>query len=107
VTGYQGYPDASGLLAGIRRTNSLVLQRPLWMLQKPELLRTEQGLPCYEGKLKLLSGPERLETGWWDDDGIARDYFVASNPRGVRLWVYRDRGKDSHRRLWYLHGMFG
>jgi protein ImuB len=107
--GYQVHSDASRLLADVQRTNSLVLQRPLWMLQQPELLVTEQGMPCYQGRLKLLDGPERLETGWWDDDGIARDYFVACNPRGVHLWIYRDRGNkgDRDRRLWYLHGMFG
>lgn len=100
---------ASGLLADIRRTGSLVLQRPLWMLQNPEQLATEQGMPCYLGVLKLLDGPERLETGWWDGDGIARDYFVACNPRGVYLWIYHDRNnsRDSNNHRWFLHGKFG
>ena len=75
------------------------------MLQKPEQLATAYGVPCYQGTLELLDGPERLETGWWDDDGIARDYFVACNLRGVHLWVYRDRDRDKP--CWYLHGMFG
>lgn len=95
------------LLANIRHTNSLVLQRPLWMLQVPELLMVEQGVPCYQGALSLLAGPERIETGWWDDDGIARDYFIARNTGGVHLWVYQDRRGDRHSRRWYLHGMFG
>jgi protein ImuB len=99
------YCHAPELLTEIQRTNSLVLQRPLWMLQKPEPLVTEQDMPCYQGILKLLDGPERLETGWWDDDSIARDYFVACNPRGVHLWVYRDRNRG--RTSWYLHGKFG
>jgi len=102
----QGHTHAAELLADIRRTNSLVLQRPLWMLPVPELLVVEQGVPRYQGALKLLNGPERLETGWWDDDGICRDYFVACNPAGVHLWVYQDRGRDG-RECWYLHGMFG
>jgi len=99
------YCHAPELLAEVQRTNSLVLQRPLWMLQQPEMLVTEQGMPCYQGVLKLLDGPERLETGWWDDDSIARDYFVARNPRGVHLWIFRDRNGDKF--SWYLHGMFG
>ena len=110
VQGYQAHSDVSGFLEDIRRTNSLVLKRPLWLLQKPEQLVTEQGMPCYQGRLKLLDGPERLETGWWDDDGIARDYFIARNPGGVYLWVYRDRCKDRDRHRhcsWYLHGKFG
>jgi len=105
MPGHQHYLHAPELLAEVRRTNSLVLQRPLWMLQNPEPLVAEQGLPCYQGTLELLDGPERLETGWWDDDGIARDYFVACNSSGVRLWVYRDRNRGKP--CWYLHGMFG
>ena len=75
------------------------------MLQEPRLLATEQDLPVCEGILQLLDGPERLETGWWDDDGIARDYFVARSPKGVHLWVYRNRKEKSGR--WFLHGIFG
>jgi len=97
-------PHAPELLADIRRTSSLVLQRPLWMLPAPELLVANDSEPCYQGALKLIKGPERLETGWWDDDGIARDYFVAVNPAGVHLWIYQNRGKD---KSWYLHGIFG
>ncbi len=95
---------APELLAEIRRTNSLVLQRPLWMLQEPRPLGCDRDTPHYQGPLKLLAGPERLETGWWDDDGIARDYFVAVNPKGMHLWIYRNRGGD---KSWHLHGKFG
>lgn len=78
--------------------------RPLWMLPEPALLHAERGHPIHLGPLRLVDGPERLETGWWDEDGIARDYFTAVNPRGMRLWVFRDR----HARAdWYLHGFFG
>lgn len=80
------------------------VQRPLWMLPEPALLAAEQGLPIHQGRLHLLEGPERLETGWWDDDGIARDYYTAVNPRGVRLWIFRDR---KHAAAWYLQGFFG
>jgi len=81
-----------------------VLRRPLWMLPEPRPLQLAQGAPVYQGVLKLLGRPERLETGWWDDDGIARDYYVAANPAGVHVWVYRDRRSAGG---WYLHGIFG
>lgn len=80
-----------------------VLQRPLWMLPEPRPLCLEQGVPLYRGILKLLDRPERLETGWWDDDGIARDYYLAVNPAGIHVWVYRDRRSGG----WHLHGIFG
>lgn len=79
-------------------------RRPLWMLPEPRPLPVEQGTPMYQGALKLLDRPERLETGWWDGDGIARDYYVAVNPAGIHVWVYRDRRATSD---WYLHGIFG
>jgi protein ImuB len=92
------------LLAGLRRNSSLLLRRPLWMLTEAKPLEAQKGLPLYQGPLKLLDGPERLETGWWDGAGIARDYFVAVNPAGMHLWVFRNRNRES---AWYLHGMFG
>jgi protein ImuB len=78
--------------------------RPLWMLPEPTLLPVERGHPSHQGRLRILEGPERLETGWWDDDSIARDYFTAVNPQGMRLWVFRNRSRESS---WYLHGLFG
>lgn len=101
-----GYQDADlSPLTEIQRNSGLILRRPLWMLREPELLTTLQSLPFYRGALTLLDGPERLETGWWDDDGIARDYFVARNPKGVHLWVYQNRSREDG--AWYLHGIFG
>jgi len=92
------------LLADIRRTSSLLLRRPLWMLPEPLPLTIREGNPEYSGPLKLLDGPERLETGWWDGNGIARDYYVAVNPKGIHLWIYRNRNKEAS---WHLHGIFG
>lgn len=77
--------------------------RPLWMLSRPEPLSIRADKPVYRGVLLLEDGPERIETGWWDADGIARDYFVAVNPKGARFWVYRNRSKENG---WYLHGIF-
>ncbi len=81
------------------------LRRPLWMLPEPAPLPDEQGYPLHQGRLTLLEGPERLETGWWDAEGIARDYYTAVNPAGMRLWVFRNRRRDHP--AWYLHGIFG
>ena len=79
-------------------------RRPLWMLAEPQPLAARDGKPVYQGVLTLEDGPERLETGWWDEAGIARDYFVAANPKGARFWIYRNRGRETG---WYLHGIFG
>jgi protein ImuB len=51
-----------------------------------------------------MSEPERIESGWWDDAEVERDYYTAVDARGVRLWVFRERTAP-HR--WFLHGVFG
>jgi protein ImuB len=71
-------------------------ERPLWLLQKPVAIESRDSL-------ELVSGPERIESGWWDEQDVARDYYTAKNGRGQRLWVFRDR----RTRSWFLHGLFG
>ena len=81
------------------------LRRPLWMLPEPALLPADGAYPLHQGcRLRLLDGPERLETGWWDEDSMSRDYYTAINPAGMRLWVFRNRKQSP---AWYLHGYFG
>ena len=68
--------------------------RPLWLLPKP--------LPCHDGRIRLTSGPERIESGWWDGGDVARDYYVAEDRNGAQLWVYCDLASGE----WYVHGVF-
>jgi protein ImuB len=80
-----------------------VFRRPQWLLPSPKRLRERDGLPRHRGPLRLVSDPERIETGWWDGGEIARDYYVALTMHGVRLWIFRERD-EPHR--WFLHGVF-
>ena len=93
---------AAAPLAGAPQ--KLMLRRALRLLAEPLPLETVSGRPQYRGALTLVEGPERIETGWWDGDSIACDYFVAHNPQGARLWIFRDRRGE---RRWFLHGKFG
>jgi len=70
--------------------------RPLWMLAEPQLFDDWDGA--------LVSGPERIETGWWDGHDVRRDYYVALTRAGVRLWIFRERPPGQG---WFLHGIFG
>ena len=68
------------------------LTRPLWLLKPAQALRSRQSAPCLEGHpLLVLAGPERIETGWWDGDPVARDYFIAQAHDGSLVWIYRSR----------------
>ena len=39
----------------------------------------------------MISRTERIEAGWWDGNGVQRDYYVASDDRGRMFWLYRER----------------
>ena len=67
--------------------------RPLWLLDPPK--------PVDARLFELVSGPERIETGWWSSLGLVRDYYVALSERGARCWLYREQNEN-----WYLHGYF-
>ena len=103
----QGAAPASPPLAG--GETALPLHRPAWLLPAPLPLAERDTLPLLQGRaLQLLSGPERIETGWWDADAVARDYFIAQAEDGSLVWVYRGRlpglpGEPT----WYLQGLFG
>jgi protein ImuB len=77
--------------------------RPLWLLAEPLPLPGGER-PRYGGPLELEEGPERIESGWWDGHDVRRDYYVARDRAGARLWVFRER-QDGGR--WFLHGVFG
>jgi protein ImuB len=68
--------------------------RPLWLLPEPKPLQN-CGIPT-DGR------PERIESGWWDDRDVQRDYYVMRTNEGAQLWVYRDLQNAN----WYLHGFW-
>ena len=71
-----------------------LLPRPLWLLETP------MPLPPADGVAE--QGPERIESGWWDGRGVARDYYVMRQSHGARWWIFQER----HSKRWYLHGVF-
>jgi len=77
--------------------------RPFWLLPAPWPLEEIDAVPHHGGPLRLLAGPERIESGWWDGIDVARDYFVAQAPDRSLVWVYRERRPPGG---WFLHGLF-
>ena len=77
--------------------------RPFWLLPAPRPLEEIDAVPHHGGPLRLLAGPERIESGWWDGVDVARDYFVAQAPDRSLVWVYRERRVPGG---WFLHGLF-
>jgi protein ImuB len=97
-------PLASARRDSLKQMSVAPVHRPLWILSAPQPLKERDGLPRRGGPLQLLGEPERIETGWWDENEITRDYYQALDIHGVRLWVFRERTAPHG---WFLHGVFG
>jgi protein ImuB len=89
---------------------------PAWLLREPLRLEMHAEKPQYQGPLRLLVGPQRLETGWWDGAAqgpAVRDYFIARSEQAGLLWIYRERlvtpsaDETPHVSVrWYLQGVY-
>lgn len=66
--------------------------RPSVLFPKPQPLNE---------KVDIVLGPERIVSGWWDDDNVTRDYFIARSSSGQWLWVFRTLEQQ-----WFIHGQF-
>ena len=75
--------------------------RPLWLLEKPEIIRQYQQGFYWQGTLQLLQGPERIDNQWWQLHQ-SRDYYLAQHQNGGIYWVFKDR-INQH---WFVHGVF-
>ena len=69
--------------------------RPVWLFARPQRCRIED--------YRVLAGPERIESGWWDGHDCRRDYFVVRDQKGSTLWAFREYKPAPG---WYLQGMF-
>lgn len=69
--------------------------RPTWLLARP--------IPLRGPAPRVIAGPERLETGWWDGGDIRRDYYVLELASGQRAWGFTAPGE---RGPFMLHGWF-
>jgi protein ImuB len=70
--------------------------RPAWLLQRP--------MPLRDHHLRVLAGPERIESGWWDGGDVRRDYYLVETSQGQRAWAFLPAGERSD--AWMLHGWF-
>jgi len=69
--------------------------RPAWLLPEPQRCRIDN--------YRILAGPERIESGWWDGKDCRRDYFVVRDSAGSTLWAFHEYKPHPG---WYLHGLF-
>jgi Nucleotidyltransferase/DNA polymerase involved in DNA repair len=85
-------PDLAGSTHDVRASGKAAGQAPLY-----------GGAAAHRGA-RIVSGPERLESGWWDGADARRDYYVVETAQGQRAWAFAAPGE---REGWMLHGWFG
>lgn len=79
---------------------SSLARRPLWLLDSPvQITSTAQSV----ARLKVISEPEYIESGWWDQHAVDREYCHACVKRS-RAWIFRHLSRPNE---WYVHGLFG
>lgn len=88
------------------------LARPTHLLTPPQEIEVSiagpEGAPLsfywdrYEHRVIRSWGPERIETGWWRDTPIARDYFRVETQTGHHFWLFH----QFHAEGWFVHGTF-
>ena len=93
------------------------LERPLTVFETPLLLgvvvqhgRQERQPPlptlfvdgARRWRVRRRWGPERMETAWWREGLVRRDYWRVETDGDQWLWVFY----DLRRCAWYLHGEF-
>lgn len=88
-------PEKAWRYAHNKQKPSPPIPRPFWLLETPQ--------PINATPLRLLHGPERIESGWWDGDDIRRNYYIAEDVQAQRLWIFQT---INHPSQWFLHGIF-
>lgn len=87
---------------------------PPWLLQEPLPLWVQNDRPCYQGPLRLVLGPQRLDALPWANEWAQapraqrREYFIARSAQAGWLWVFREHTRpDDPTPRWFLHGVYG
>lgn len=88
------------------------LARPLFLAPRPLPLAVISVVPDgppltfrWPGEEQRIArhwGPERIETGWWRNHTVRRDYYRVETTTGQRYWLFRQISDGQ----WFLHGWF-
>ena len=110
--GPDGAPASRGAVVTAATTaTTAAAVRPVWLLACAQALPERHSRPLLDGApLQLVSGPERIESGWWDGVLAERDYFIAQAPDGALVWIYRARlplSASVADQGWFMQGRFG
>ena len=88
-------PEHAWLSEGLSKAPPNSSPRPGWLLRAPQ--------PLCDTRVKILAGPERVESGWWDGGDVRRDYYRIETRFGQQGWAYREVGDNGplHLQGWF------
>ncbi|MBI3804628.1 MAG: DNA polymerase Y family protein [Nitrospirae bacterium] len=72
---------------------------------QPIQIKTEKRadpLPSISGKVRVASGPWRLEEGWWSEEAVTRDYWDLELADGGVYRIFHDRQQGN----WFADGVY-
>jgi protein ImuB len=72
------------------------LDRPTFLYPKAIGLKR----PPQKMGLEIFGKPERIQSGWWDQQPVDRDYYHARDRYGRQIWLYREN------QGWFVQGLF-
>ncbi|MEZ5332401.1 MAG: DNA polymerase Y family protein [Thermoanaerobaculia bacterium] len=94
---------------GLLAVRTLRPPLPLEVLgdDRPRSLRTTVGeetakRPRIDGRVRVASGPWRLESDWWEETPARRDYWDVELAGGGLYRIFRDRASGE----WFADGMY-
>jgi protein ImuB len=84
---------------------------PTWLLREPLALQMQDGKPVFQGPLRLMPRPQRLDgVGWWDlaaPKPAVRDYYLAISDTVGLLWLYCEQPRHGEKNpRWFLQGVY-
>lgn len=53
-------------------------------------------------QIQSAVGPDRIQSRWWDEEAVHRDYYRITTTAGPILWIFQSLTNKS----WYMHGVF-
>jgi protein ImuB len=104
VNGYVGHKKCKEP----QRIGKPIPPRPCWLLPEPRKVSNAHLLKNSGLQSHCV---ERIESGWWQEQDIRRDYSLAKTRYGSRSWIYRDLNEATdgveEDQAWYMHGLYG
>ncbi len=91
--------------------------RPIQLLTEPQKIEVTAPIPDYPPmnfryksklhKVVKADACERIESEWWLERGLHRDYYIVEDEEGKRYWLFRSGHYESGKNpSWFIHGFF-